>query len=409
MNASDTETSKYVNLYFQVHQPRRLRRFQFSEIGSETSIFNDKLNAAIIKRTAEDCYLPANRLMFQLIRKYPQVKCTFSISGSVLDQLSEYAPQVITSFKELAATGSVEFLAETYFHSLSYFIDKDEFIDQINRHRRKIYDLFGQRPRFFRNTDLIYCDEIGRIVYDLGFEGIYVEGTNRLLIGRPGYNLYKHPDNDLVLFPRNYQLSDAIAFGYSEEGRSLTPERFISLVRNGGPGKFTGIGIGYETFGEHKKATDGIFSFLEGLIDQLARGDEFELTTLQKTATLIPPNNTIRVGDVISWADQEKDLSAWLGNELQKIAFESLKKLYRSVKSTGNSKLIASYRSLQTSDHFYYMSTKGIEDQAIHDFVNHYGSPYEAFRNYMNTLSNFELLVEKYRTKKHEPAYCLQN
>jgi alpha-amylase len=314
---------------------------------------------------------------------------------------------VINSFKELAATGSVEFLAETYFHSLSYFIDKEEFIDQISRHRRKMNDLFERRPRFFRNTDLIYSDDIGRIVSDLGFEGMYVDGTDEMLKGRSCNNVYRHPNANLALFPRNYGLSDAIAFGHSEPGWSLTPEHYLSLLRNSGPGKFVGLGIGYETFGEHKKATDGIFAFLQGLIQQLATSGEFELISLQKAATLHSSKDTINVNGFTSWADQEKDLSAWLGNELQKIAFESLKRLYISVKSTGNSKLLASYRSLQTSDHFYYMSTKGIEDQAVHDFVNHYGSPYEAFRNYMNSLSNFELLVENYRTKKYEPAYSL--
>jgi alpha-amylase len=399
MNTLNPQPDKYVNLYFQVHQPRRLKKFQFADIGSECSIFNDKLNAAIIKRTAEDCYLRANRLLMQLIYKYPQVKCTFSISGSTIDQLNEYAPQVITSFRELAATGSVEFLAETYFHSLSYFIDRDEFTNQVNGHRRKINDLFGQQPGIFRNTDLIYSDAIGKTISDMGFDGVYFDGAVGALKGQTCNNLYRHPDKNLILFPRNYNLSDAIAFGYSE---TFSPEKFVSLVRSSARGRFAGIGIGYETFGEHKKASSGIFSFLEGVVSLLAKSDDLDLITLQQAGRILPAKDVLSVEKITSWADQEKDLSAWLGNELQKMAFESLKKLYHVVRSTGNSRLLASYRYLQTSDHFYYMSTKGGRDQEVHDSANHYGSPYEAFRNYMNILSSFELTIKNYRLRKHE-------
>lgn len=405
MSPSIPEHAKRVNLYFQIHQPRRLKKFHFSEIGSEDSIFNDKLNAAIIKKTAEECYLPANRLLLQLIDRYPQVKCTFSISGSALDQLSEYAPQVIASFQELAATGCIEFLAETYYHSLSYFIDREEFKNQINIHRRKTTDLFGQRPRIFRNTDLIYNDDIGRIAADLGFEGIYIEGTARVLDDRACNGLYRHAERDLIVFPRNYPLSDSIAFGYSNGSELLTPEKFISLIGDRAPGKFVGIGIGYETFGEHKKASEGIFSFLEGLVTQLAKSDELQMSTLQDAATSLGVKEVVSVDGITSWADQEKDLSAWLGNDLQKIAFEYLKSLYDFSKGSGNSKLIASYRFLQNSDHFYYMSTKAGADQEVHDSANHFGSPYEAFRNYMNTLSNFELSIKNYRMRKRDLAY----
>lgn len=406
MNLSKQST-RYVNLYFQVHQPRRLRKFQFSDIGSTGSFFDDKLNAAIIKRIAEDCYIPANRLLLQLMEKYAQVKCTFSISGSALDQLSEYAPQVITSFQELAATGSVEFLGETYFHSLSCLIDQNEFADQVNNHRKKIGDLFGLRPKIFRNTDLIYCDSLGRKISDMGFHGVYIDGIERVLNGRTSNKLYRHPDSDLIVFPRNYVLSDDIAFRYSERDWCqwpLTPEKFVSFLRGSTGGKFLGIGMGYETFGEHKKTPEGIFAFLEEVVSTIAKSSDLRLVTLEETAKLLHPQDIISTEEFVSWSDEEKDLSAWLGGDLQKIAFDALSGLYVQVKNAGSSKLLTEYRYLQASDHFYYMSTKANQDGEVHNSVNHYHSPYEAFRNYMNILGNFELHVRDHLKKRSEPG-----
>lgn len=401
MKDPNQKKSRYVNLCFQVHQPRRFRQFQFSEIGSDQGIFNDKLNAAIMKRIADECYLPANRLLLKLIETYPHIKISFSISGSVLDQMIEYAPQVVTSFQALADTGAVEFLSETYFNSLSYFISKEEFKEQVIRHSQKLNQLFGQRPGVFRNTDLIYNDEIGTVVSELGLMGIYVEGTPRLLDTKSPNKLYLHPDKKLVLCPRDFAISDFIGFGYAKDP-SVTPDNVISRIGNVASGQFVSLGISYETFGEHKKFSEGIFDFLEGLMTRLAESADIKLTTLENACPSLDKSSVVASKEFSSWADQEKDLSAWLGNELQRVAFESLKKMYKQVKGTGSLKLMNIYRALQTSDHFYYMSTKGMACQKVHDVVSHYDSPYQAFRNYMNILSDFELSVKRYRAKRLE-------
>ena len=400
------DSFRYVNIYFQVHQPKRLRRFQFSEIGSDISYFDDKLNAAIVKRIADECYIPANRLLMELIEKFPQVKLTFSISGSAIDQLSEYAPQAMKSFQELAATGSVEFLGETYFHSLAYLIDKTEFADQVNRHRKTISDLFGVRPTIFRNTDLLYSNGIGQTVFDMGFKGAYIDGVESLLKGRTSDGVYKHPTCNLTLFPRNYRLSDDIAFRFSDKNWTewpLTADKFISWLRaKPANEKFIALGLGYETFGEHKKASEGIFNFLRDLISHIAEAPDMKLTKLSEVGDVLQPQGVISTEKMTSWSDDEKDLSAWLGGEIQRIAFDALSKLYPMVKNSSNSKLMKEHRYLQCSDHFYYMCTKENQAGAVHDSVNHYHSSYEAFKNYLNILNDLEVQIKNAAKKRIE-------
>ncbi len=396
----------YVNLYFQVHQPKRLRRFQFSEIGSDISYFDDKLNAAIVKRIAEECYIPANRLLMELIEKFPQVKLTFSISGCAIDQLTEYAPQAIKSFQELAATGSVEFLGETYFHSLAYLIDKNEFAYQVNRHRKTISDLFGVRPTIFRNTDLMYSNSIGQTVFDMGFKGAYIDGVENVLNGRTSDGVYKHPNCNLMLFPRNYRLSDDIAFRFSDKNWTewpLTADKFVSWLRaKRADEKFIALGLGYETFGEHKKASEGIFDFLRNFISRIAEAQDMKFTKLSEAGEVLQPQGVISTQKMTSWADDEKDMSAWLGCEIQKIAFDALSKLYPLVKNSSNSKLMKEYRYLQCSDHFYYMCTKNSQAGAVHDSVNHYHSSYEAFKNYLNIINDLEVQIKNAAKKRIE-------
>jgi alpha-amylase len=405
MNMSTAQDNfRNVNLYFQVHQPRRLRKFQFSEIGSDLSCFDDKLNAAIIKRIAEECYLPANRLLLDLIQKFPQVKFTFSISGSTIDLLSEYAPHVIKSFQELAHTGAIEFISETYYHSLSCLIDNSEFKDQIRKHQKTIGELFGKRPSIFRNTDLIYSDSIGQTVFDMGFEGVYVEGVESVLNGRTAHHLYKHPNCDLVLFPRDYGLSDDIAFGFSNKEWAewpLTADKFFSWIRHGSAMEnFIGLGLAYETFGEHKKYSEGIFDFLGGLITTIAESQDVRFVHLSEARERLRPQGVVSTEKIISWADKEKNLSAWLGGELQRTAFDSLSKLYPIVKNIRNSKLMREYRYLQGSDHFYYMSSKNSPDAIVHDAVSPYSSSHEAFRNYLNILGDFEIHLKNELKKR---------
>lgn len=390
---------QYLNLYFQVHQPRRLRKFQFFDIGSNGEYFDDDLNKEILRRIAKECYLPANRLLLKLIRKFPELKVTFSISGVALEQFQLYAPAVLQSFRRLAETGSVEFLAETYYHSLSYFINQEEFIEQIGKHRQKINELLGVDPAVFRNTELIYSDGIGKTVSELGFKGIYFDGIEKVLNGKSPNGLYRHPDENLILFPRNFQLSDDVAFRFSDQNWNewpLTGEKFATwIAKIPTHEKFVGLGMDYETFGEHKKADSGIFDFLEEFISSTIRLNKFTFVNPSEAINLISADQTISSERVISWADEARDLSAWLGNAMQRDAFGSLYKLHESILDSGNKNLIDLYRHLQTSDHFYYMSTKKDQDGAVHQYFSPFSSPYEAFMNYINIVSDLELRVKK--------------
>jgi alpha-amylase len=400
MNYKASNKSKqYLNLYFQVHQPRRLRRFQFFDIGSGISYFDDSLNENILQRIARDCYIPANELLLKLIHKYPSVRITFSISGMALEQFQEYAPAVLDSFRTLAATGKVEFLGETYYHSLSFLTDKNEFIAQVGKHKQKIEELIGVSPSVFRNTELIYSDTIGSMMYDLGFKGIYLDGIEGILKGRSPNKVYTHLDKDLMLFPRNYALSDDIAFRYSDPNWNqwpLTPGKFVNWLQQiPAEQNYIGLGMDYETFGEHQKASGGIFKFLEQVISILANLRQFGFINPSEVVKRESAEDILSTSKIISWADQARDLSAWLGNDLQRDAFDSLNKLHHDIIDTNNADLIDDYRHLQTSDHFYYMSTKKSDDGNVHQYFSPYSSPYEAFMNYMNVVADLEWRVKK--------------
>jgi alpha-amylase len=388
---------RYLNLYFQVHQPRRLKRFQFFDVGFGHNYFDDALNKEIVCRIASNCYLPANRLLLKLIEKYPAIKVTFSISGTALEQLEQYAPEVLLSFRELAETGSVEFLAETYYHSLSYFINREEFIEQIDLHRRKLKGVIGATPCYFRNTELIYCDGIGSTISELGFSGAYIDGVEKVLNGRTPNSLYRHPDEDLVLIPRNYRLSDDIAFRYSDENWEewpLTGSKFESWLSSlPADQKLVCLAMDYETFGEHKKSTSGIFNFLEDFILAVVKHNQFVFANPSEIRRLLPAEQIISSDRAISWADEARDLSAWLGNDMQRDAFESLYRFQEFISSAGDTKLIDAYRHLQTGDHFYYMATKNGADGTVHQYFSPYSSPYEAFMNFMNIIADLELRI----------------
>ena len=391
--------NRYLNLYFQVHQPRRLKRFKFFDVGSNSEYFDDDLNEEILCRIAKECYLPTNELLLQMIRRFPQLRVTFSISGVALEQFQCYAPAVLQSFQKLSKTGAVEFLAETYYHSLSYFINQEEFIEQIRMHRQKLNELLGVTPVVFRNTELIYSDSIGTTISDLGFKGVFIDGIAKVLNGITPNALYRHPQNDLVLFPRNFQLSDDIAFRYSDQAWTewpLTGKKFAKWIAEiPANERFVSLGMDYETFGEHKKADSGIFAFLKEFISEVIESDKFTFVNPSEAVSLIPADQTISSERVISWADEARDLSAWLGNSMQRDAFDSLYKFHESILESCNTDLITIYRHLQTSDHFYYMSTKKDNDGVVHQYFSPFSSPYEAFMNFMNVISDLELRVNK--------------
>jgi len=352
-----------------------------------------------MRRVAKSCYLPTNLLLLKLIRKYPDIRITFSISGSALKQLEIFAPAVLESFQMLAATGAVEFLSETYYHSLSSFISSDEFMFQVRKHSEKVKGLFGVTPRVFRNTELIYNDQIGSTADDLGFEAVITDGIEKILGNSSANYMYQHPDRSTKIFLRNYRLSDDISFRFSQEDWSewpLTPEKYMSWIEAlSGEEEIITLSMDYETFGEHQKADTGIFDFLETLLIKLAKHRKIKMVTPSQAIELLEPSAKLRVPESISWADEHRDLSAWLGNDMQKDAFSTLSNMESSINRIGNPALLNTWRYLQTSDHFYYMSTKTGNDGQVHNYFNPYASPYEAFMNYMNVLSDLSLQIEK--------------
>lgn len=387
---------KNLVLYFQVHQPRRLRNFKFFDIGSGNPCFDEELDREVVQRVARECYLPTNELLLKVIRKHPQVKVTFSLSGIIIDQLEEYAPEVLHSFKQLAATGNIEFLSETCQHSLACMIPGKEFEAQILRHAEKIYEHFGARPAVFRNTELIYSDEIGRRISKLGFTGVLADGVESILGGRSANYIYQHPDQEhLRILLRNYRLSDEIGFRFIDQGRTLTAETYMEWLQEVPKNHdVITLGMDYETFGEHLKKETGILRFLEDLLVRVAKSKAFDMATASMAMISHKAKDGLSVPNFISWADQERDLSAWLGNEMQRDAFDSLSQLEVDVKNLGDDKILSQWRELQTSDHFYYMSTKKGSDGNVHSYFSPFPSPYEAFITYMNVLTDFSMRIK---------------
>lgn len=385
-------------LYFQVHQPVRLRKYHFFDIGKNNDYYDDFANRTYTRKIADRCYLPANRVILELIKKYGKnFKVAFSITGLAIEQFQKYAPEVIDSFKELAATGSVEFLAETYSHSLACLVDEAEFKRQVKRHSEVMKDLFGMKPVTFRNTELVYSDEIGEMVANMGCTTMLTEGARHILGWKSPNYLYTNSINPkLRLLLKNFRLSDDIAFRFSDQNWDqwpLTAEKYVSWL-TAADGEIVNLFMDYETFGEHQSAGTGIFDFLAALPGQVFANSDFEFLTPKEAAVKHQPVAPLHVPYPISWADEERDLTAWLGNELQNEAFEELYKTREKVNALKDEVLIHDYNCLQASDHFYYMCTKLFADGDIHSYFTPYATPYEAFINYMNVLSDFILRVD---------------
>ncbi|MBN1388422.1 MAG: glycoside hydrolase family 57 protein [Bacteroidales bacterium] len=391
---------KGVCLFFGLHQPLRLRRYRFFDIGNDHYYYDDYTNETILRNIAERCYLPANKLVLELINKYKnKFKVSYSITGVLIDQLETYAPDVLDSFRKLAETGQVEFLAETYSHSLACMGNKNEFIKQVNKHGQKIEQYFGIKPVSFRNTEMVYSDEIGSWVADMGFSAMLTEGAKHILGWRSPDFLYCNNINPrLKVLLRNFQLSDDIAFRFGNREWSewpLTTEKYASwMKKRGKDAELINLFVDYETFGEHQKAETGIFKFLEALPGTLMKKTDFSFMTPAEVALEFQPVSAIKVPYPISWADEERDLTAWLGNDLQNAAFDKLYSLTYRVDGCENESINKDWEFLQVSDHFYYMCTKFFSDGAVHQYFNPYESPYDAFMNYMNVLSDFEIRLD---------------
>lgn len=392
---------KSICLFFQVHQPFRLRKFRFFDIGKETDYFDDFQNNYILKRIAERCYLPMNQLLLDLISEYgARFKVSFSISGSAIDQFQHYAPEVLDSFRKLAKTGSVEFLAETDAHSLASLKSDEEFKQQVKTHMDRVKKLFGKTPTVFRNTEMIYSDEIGATIADMGFKAMLTEGAKHILGWKsPNYLFTNAINPKLKVLLRNFRLSDDIAFRFSNKGWSdwpLTVEKYLGWLKAiKEEEQVINIFLDYETFGEHQWVDTGIFDFMRALPGEVFKNPEFAFNTPSEIADNYQPVAKIHVPYPVSWADEERDLTAWIGNELQDDAFGKLYELEALISKCPDKSLKQTWQYLQTSDHFYYMSTKWFSDGEVHKYFNPYGSPYDAYINYMNVLSDFEIRIKK--------------
>ena len=386
-------------LYFQVHQPFRFRRYRFFDIGNDHYYYDDYSNESILNKVAQKCYLPANELMLELIQKHKgQFKVSYSISGIAMEQFRLYAPEVLDSFKRLADTGHVEFLSETFNHSLSSLKGKKEFERQVKAHKALIKENFGQVPKVFRNTELIYSDEIGAMVASMGYKAMLTEGAKHVLGWKSPNYLYCNAINPkLKLLLKNFKLSDDIAFRFSNqgwEGYPLTAEKYVNWL-NETPAEEEVINLfmDYETFGEHQWKETGIFEFLKALPRAVFKNSPFTFSTPSEVAEDLQVVAAAQVPNPISWADEERDLTAWLGNEMQQEAFDKLYTLCDKVDSIDDDAIKQDFDYLQVSDHFYYMSTKFFSDGEVHSYFNPYDTPYDAFINYMNVMSDFEIRV----------------
>jgi len=390
-----------VCFYFEVHQPLRLRKYSVFDIGHKHDYFDKKKNKEIIEKVAKKCYLPANRVMLDLINETDgKFKLSYSLTGIALEQLKQYAPDVIESFKELAKTKSVEFLSETYHHSLSFLYSKKEFKEQVEMHRKKMWELFRQKPSVFRNTELIYNNELASFIEKMGYKGILAEGSEKVLDWRTANFVYRPKGTKKIkLLLKNYKLSDDIAFRFSTHDWKeypLTAPKFAKWVNAvNGNGNCVNLFMDYETFGEHQWATTGIFRFLKHLPHEILKHKDNNFMTPSELIKNYKPIAEIDVPFITSWADVERDLSAWLGNKMQQEAIKELYYLEKDVRKTKNKKLVKDWRNLQISDNFYYMCTKWFADGDVHKYFNPYDSPYDGFIAFMNVLNDFILRLKK--------------
>ncbi len=411
--------------YFHVHQPHRVKRYRAFDIGNDPYYFNDKSdtdlnNEKVLLKVAEKSYVPATRILKELLDTHPEFRFALSFSGTVLDQFEMYAPHVLQSFQALVATGRVEILADTYHHSLAFFYSIPEFERQVQLHEEKIQTLFGVRPRVFRNTELSYTNTLAEWCEKNGYTGILAEGWEPVLGWRSPNYVYR-PKNcsKIKVLLKNYRLSDDVAFRFSERSWASWPlnaNTFASWVHaHHGDGTTVNLFMDFETFGEHQWEDSGIFEFLRHLPGALLAHPETSFKTPSETIVAHEPVGEIDVPHILTWADTDRDLTAWVGNDIQRDAIAKIYALEGEVLRTENAELINVWRSLQTSDHFYYMCTKWFQDGDVHAYFSPYQSPYDAYIAFMNAVSDLEWRVQRAReshtkrdTKEVETAHDIR-
>lgn len=402
-----------VCFYFQVHQPFRIRNYSFFDIGKSHIYEDDKKNEEIMNKVADKCYLKTNRKMLELIKRHNgKFRISYSISGTAIEQFEKYRPDVLQSFIDLANTGCVEFMAETYSHSLSFVYSKNEFVRQVKKHGEVIKKYFNQTPTIFRNTELIYNNELAVFIAEMGYKGIICEGVDRLLQGRSPNYLYKPigaPTLKLLL--KNHLLSDDIAFRFSDKNWKefpLTADKFTTWVHSvAGQGETINLFMDYETFGEHQWESTGIFDFLDYLPNEIFKHPDFDFKTPSEVVAAYPTRDNYDAHNFTSWADTERDLSAWLSNSMQREALGQIYSLEERIIKSQDPDLLNVWERLQTSDHFYYMCTKFWNDGDVHKYFSPFDSPHDAYMFYMNIFSNLECTLKDLADKKTDrPALC---
>lgn len=395
--------------YFQVHQPKRLRKYSIFDINNSHHYEDDVANSEIMRKVASKCYLPMNQVLLDLINQNQgNFKVAFSISGVAIEQMKLYSPETLESFKRLVDTGYVELLGETYYHSLAAVFSETEFKRQINKHKELMMKEFNYETKIFRNTELIYNDNIARIASEEGFKAIITEGTEKILGWKSPNFVYKPVSSkNMKLLLKNYSLSDDIAFRFSNQGWNEFPldsDKYSRWMHSlDGNAETINLFMDYETFGEHQWQETGIFEFMKALPERIMRHPSYSFNTPSEVIEKYEAKDFIASPNLISWADTERDLSAWMGNNIQDDSLEKIYSLEKRVYATQDNNIIETWESLLTSDHFYYMCTKYFSDGDVHKYFNPYNTPFDAYINYQNVLTDFEnrlQIIEKENLKK---------
>lgn len=398
---SDTRA---IVLYLHVHQPYRVRNYTAFDPGVNHDYFDapngsPQSNADILHKVAHKSYYPMNERLMRMIQDNPGFKVSLSITGTILEQMEHYAPDVLKSFKDLVATGNVEIVGETYHHSLAFFYDRAEFEAQVQMHREIVERLFGQTPTSFRNTELCYNNDLAYWADKAGYKAVISEGWDPVLGWRSPNFMYRPTHTERIkLLTKNYKLSDDIAFRFSNkdwEEYPMTVDKFMNWTKDSWDQPLLNLFMDYETFGEHQWEDSGIFDFLEALPKQWLSTPEHRFMTISEAADTFEPVDEIDCPQTVTWADNERDLSAWLGNAMQQGAIHNLYELKDPIMRSEDWELIEDWRKLQTSDHFYYMCTKWFNDGDVHAYFSPYKSPYEAYIAFMNTYHDLKFRIHQ--------------
>lgn len=392
--------SKAIALYLHVHQPWRVRQYSAFDTGLDHNYWNETLgnsgadNARILRKVAEKSYFPTNAVLYEMLQQHPEFKISMSITGTFIEQCEAYIPELIDSFRVLVDTGRVEIVGETYYHSLAFFYNRSEFDRQVSLHAKKIKDTFGVAPTAFRNTELAYNNDLGKWADIHGYKAVLAEGWDDIL-GWKSPNFVYRPVNtqNTKLLLKNYKLSDDMAFRFSNKGWKewpLTMDKYVEWLDAEPDSPLINLFVDYETFGEHQWKDTGIFSFLKQMPQAWLDRPGHTFMTVTEAAEAFDPKDHIDMPHTVTWADTERDLSAWLGNRMQQESQGYIYGLESAVMETGDVGLIGDWRRLTTSDHPYYMSTKYWNDGDVHAYFSPYSSPYDAFLYYMNAVRDIK-------------------